>query len=308
MKKLLFKISIILLLFCGYFVIQNFQQPPAVVIDLPVQTIQPELTVNFLDVGQGDSILIQTPEKMKILIDGGPDNTVINRLADVLPFWDNKIDIMILTHPHTDHLIGEVEILKRFDVGEIYYTGVNYRSADYSAWLKEIESQNIPSIIVSAGGGSAFGGNQNQTLSLGNNLTLDFLWPTKDFTNKKVDDLNSTSIVNKLTYGSVDFLLMGDATAEVETELLKENNNLQSEILKIGHHGSHFSSSLAFLNVVKPEVAIIPVGQDNKFNHPHLLTIRRLEKLAAKIFRTDLSGTITVTTDGKAYSVSTTRK
>jgi competence protein ComEC len=247
------------------------------------------LEIDYLDVGQGDAILIKTPYNQKILIDGGPDNSVLNELGANLPFFDNQIDIMILTHPHSDHVVGLVEILKRYQVNEVYYTGAVHTTDDYLAWLKEIKEQAIPLKIVK----------EPFDLTLGDNLKLEFLYPTKDFTNQHVSELNDTSIVTRLVYKNKKFLFTGDAGVEVESELLASNGDLTADVLKIGHHGSSSASSEDFLTAVKPTTAIISCGLDNDFGHPHLSVIRRLERLGIDILRTDQSGTIKLFSDGE---------
>ncbi len=251
------------------------------------------LEIYYFDVGQGDSIFIKTPYGQKILIDGGPDNTVIRRLSEVLPFYDKSIDIMISTHPHADHVTGLVEVLKRYKVGKVYYTGVLHTSADYLRWLELINEKDIEMQIVK----DAF------DLELGPDLKLEFLYPLSDLTNQKVENLNNVSIINRLVYKNKSFLFTGDAEKEVEEELLQENFNLQADILKAGHHGSKTASSEEFLQAVDPEITVIQCGKDNDFGHPHLRTIRNLEKLGIEIRRNDLESTITVLTDGDSLEV-----
>lgn len=248
------------------------------------------LTIHFLDVGQGDAILIITPDKTKILIDGGPDNSILNQLGQVMPFWDRQIDIMILTHPHADHVVGLVEVVRRYQIKEVYGTGVIHTTGDYLAWLNEIKSQKIPFHPVI----NPF------TINLDHEITLDFLYPFTDLSNQKVEELNNSSIINMLTYGQTKFLFMGDAEIPVEEELLSSNINLTANVIKIGHHGSKSSSSENFLTAVNPQYAILSVGTDNSFNHPHLITIRRLEKLGIKILRTDINKTITLKSNGQS--------
>ncbi len=259
-----------------------------------------EMEIHFLDVGQGDAIYIRTPYDQDILIDGGPDKNVLSELGRVMPFWDHEIDIMILTHPHSDHVTGLVEVLRRFDVKEIYYTGVLHTAPDYLTWLNEIQKQNLHLNIVQ----------DFFAVKLGPDLELQFLAPQKNLINKKVEELNNTSIVNKLIYGKTSFLFMGDAEVEEEAELLEdvkitsENTSsyeLKSNVIKLGHHGSTSSSSEVFLQAVKPELGIICVGTDNEFGHPHLQTIKRLERLQIPFLRTDLDGRITIISDAQNF-------
>ena len=239
------------------------------------------LRVNFLDVGQGDAIYIRLPGERDILIDGGPDKNVLSQLGQVMPFWDRDIDVMILTHPHSDHVTGLIEVLRRYEVKKVYYTGVLHTTPDYIEWLKEIKKQEIPLEIV----------DHVFDLDLGDEISLQFLWPQESLLNQKVKELNNSSIVNRLVYGETEIMLMGDAEKEVEEELLNyychagldpvDNETctkLDSDILKLGHHGSSSSNTEEFLRIVDPNISVIQVGEDNSFGHPHNSVLKRLER------------------------------
>jgi len=246
------------------------------------------LEVDFLDVGQGDAILIKAPAGQNVLVDGGPDKTVIKRLAENLPWWDKRIDLMILTHPHDDHVTGLVDVLKRYQVKKILYTGATHNTPNYLAWLKLVRDQKVPLAII----------DKEQTISLGAGAKLEILYPDESFLNKTVEDLNQSSIVLMLYYGRNKFLLMGDAGDLVEKKLMAKGADLSAEVLKVGHHGSQYSSSQEFLEKVRPNLAAISAGQDNDFGHPNLRIIKRLERLGTEIFRTDLNGTVKAVSDG----------
>ncbi|MCX6779077.1 MAG: ComEC/Rec2 family competence protein [Candidatus Magasanikbacteria bacterium] len=246
------------------------------------------LRVIFLDVGQGDSSLIITPENKTILVDGGPDDKVLSELGKFLPLKQKKIDVMILTHPHADHLDGLVDVLKRYEVGEVYYTGVLHTTGAFLEWLKIIRDKNIKMNIVKENGAVEIGGVQ-----------LNFLFPLKDLSETKFTNLNNSSIVFKLVYDQTSFLFTGDAEVVVEKELLAGGVDLKADVLKVGHHGSNSSTSEEFLKKVAPESAIISVGKDNDFGHPHLRTLRRLERHNSKIFRTDKVGAVEFVSDGE---------
>ncbi|MBT5338704.1 MBL fold metallo-hydrolase [Candidatus Falkowbacteria bacterium] len=274
-----------------------------------------EMQVHFLDVGQGDSIYIRTPSEQDILIDGGPNKNVLSQLGEVMPFWDREIDVMILSHPHSDHATGLVEVLRRFDVKQIYYTGVLHTAPDYLAWLDEIKKQELNLKIV----------DQPFEIDFGEDVKLEFLYPDESFLNKKVKELNNTSIVNRLVYGETSFLFMGDAEEEVEEHLIKISNNqypttnkklnnstineqtpitnnqihLVSDVLKLGHHGSSSSSIEEFLKAVSPVLAIVQAGLDNEFGHPHLRVLERLKRLKIPILRNDQEGRILVVSNGE---------
>jgi competence protein ComEC len=258
-----YSISLMILLFLAIFLF--FQSQPA------------ELKFYVFDIGQGDAIFIRTPDRFNILIDGGPDNTVVYKLGQYLPFYDREIDLMISTHPHADHIVGLIEVLERYKVKKILATGVLYSSPDYLAWLAKISKKNIPIEIA----------DQPGIIFLGSEVKLDILFPDQSFLNKKVKNLNNTSIVAKLTYGPNSVLLTGDFEDE---ESLIAKIDLDAKILKVGHHGSDTANDLEFLKAVKPDLAIISCGENNRFGHPHQETLENLERLGIEILRTDLEG------------------
>lgn len=252
-----------------------------------------QLEVNFLDVEQGDSVLIRTPYDQNILIDGGPGSAILQQLPKFLPFYDRTIDLMLLTHPHDDHVRGLVPVIKRYKVKKILYTGVVHTSPDYLAWLEVVKRKNIPMIII----------DRPQTIVLGEDLKLEILYPFESLLNKEVGNLNNSSIVAKLIYGQNKFLFTGDAETEVEQELLNAGVDLSADIFKAGHHGSNTSNSEEFLNAVNPQIAVIQVGKDNDFGHPSLRVLKRLERLGVEYYRNDLNGWVQVISDGQEISV-----
>ncbi len=274
-----------------------------------------DLEVVFLDIGQGDAILIKTPYGQNILIDGGPDNTVIKRLAENFSWWDKKIDLMILTHPHDDHVSGLIDVIKRYKVEKILYTGVVHSSPDYLAWLELIRDRKIPLTII----------DRPQIIEFGENCELQIIYPHESLLGKEVSNLNNSSIVAKLVYGQTKFLLAGDIELEVEQELLNltphrrqgfggqaspspfkgEGNliDLSAQVFKANHHGSDTSNSTEFLQAVQPEIVVIQVGADNNFGHPSRRVIKRLERIGAQVFRNDLDGTVRVVSDGESIDL-----
>ena len=246
------------------------------------------LEVDFLDVGQGDAILIKASGGQNILVDGGPDKIILKRLAENLPWWDKQIDLMILTHAHDDHVTGLIDVLKRYRVKKILYTGAVHNAPNYLNWLKIVRDKKIALTII----------DKEQTINLGAGANLEILYPDESFLDKTVDDLNQSSIIFRLVYGRNKFLLTGDAGEQVEKKLIARGAALSADLLKVGHHGSQYSSSQEFLEKVRPKMAVVEVGKNNDFGHHHLRIIKRLERLGVEIFRTDLNGTIKAVSDG----------
>ncbi len=241
-----------------------------------------KLEIAFLDVGQGDASLIKTPFGQNILIDGGADYKVIEELEKELQWWDRAIDLMILTHPHDDHVAGLIFVLERYNVKKILYTGVVHSAPAYLEWLKIVKAKNIPLMII----------DRPQKIIFGNDCFLNIIYPRQSLLGKSVSNLNNSSIIAELDCENKTVLFMGDAEIEVEEELIKTGDLRSVEILKVGHHGSNTSSHQEFLEMVNPQKAIISSGIGNKFGHPSLRIIKRLERLGAEVLRTDIEGTI----------------
>jgi competence protein ComEC len=254
-----------------------------------------KLHVSFLDVGQGDAILIQTPDRQDILVDGGPSAQAISaELSKHLPFWDRTIELVVLTHPHTDHLNGLLEVLKRYRVKQVLYLDTDYETPPEKQWLKLIQSKKIKSTLAKAG----------QMIDLGTKeTTIEVINPAPDST---VPDMDN-GIVLRLSDGKISFLLTSDVSMDSELDMLTRRADLRSTVLKVGHHGSDGSSSAAFLAVVNPALAVISVGKDNTFGHPGAATMQRLtDRLSSdKIYRTDQSGTVEFITNGQRLWVKT---
>lgn len=246
------------------------------------------LKIYFLNSGQADSILIKTPEKQNIIIDFG-SLEAIKELDKKIPWWDKKINLLIITHPHDDHIAGIPKLLDKYKVEKVIYTGISYKSLLYQEIIEKIKMKKIELLIPQ----------EKQKIILSKNCELNFLYPLKSLNKQAVENLNNSSIVNRLSCKQNNFLFMGDAEELVEQEILKENYDLQSEVLKVGHHGSLSSSIQEFLERVKPKISIIMCGEKNKFDHPHLKTLRKLQKIGSLILRTDLNGTISLEVENK---------
>lgn len=251
------------------------------------------LKVWFFDVGQGDAILFETPEKHQILIDGGPDRTILNRLSEVMPLRDKTIDLLIITHNHADHIAGAIEVLKHYTVNEVWLTGAIHTTDTYQNLLELIKQKNIKTQTVSQGDRVSFG-----------KLEGIVLWPDRDVTGIMPEDQNTLSLTTFWQYYLTTFLMTGDL--KIEQELILARNNLlkPTTVLKVAHQGSRTSTSEQLLQIIKPEVAVISVGE-NSYGHPHRSVIERLERLAIPILRTDQNQTIlfTVHETGYAYSL-----
>lgn len=247
------------------------------------------LTVTFFDVGQGDSSLIQTPNQNKIIIDGGPDNSVLAKLGRYFSFYDRAVDILIITHPDSDHLSGAVEIAKNYDVGLIIINGKKCASFLCGEFEKTVKQKNIKVILAMKG----------QKIDLGNGAKMDILMPENQavIAAAKEDD-NNFSIVSFLSFGKDSFLFMGDAEDKEEIDLINAWPDLTAEVLKVGHHGSKNSTNQLFLDKIKPKFSIVSVGAKNRYGHPTNEVLEKIEALGAKILRTDLNGDIRIKSDG----------
>jgi len=261
-----------------------------------IATPDRQLEVSFLDVGQGDAILIQTPSRQQILIDGGPDPEALSLwLGKKLPFWDKSLDLVVLTHPEDDHLVGLVEVLGRYKVGQVLEPGFEQDTSAYEEWLRLIDEKDIERTIAKAG----------QQIELGNGIRIEVLHPQEEFLEGTDSDTNNNSVVLRLVWKEVSFLLTGDIYEEAERQILYQGHKLNSTVLKVAHHGSATSTSAHFLAAVDPQVAVICVGEDNPFGHPSDEVLARLSGVS--VYRTDKKGTITFTTDGQRLWVEVER-
>ena len=246
--------------------------------------INDELKIHYINVGQGDGILIQYNES-NILIDGGPIDSS-NMLIDYLTKNNvKKLDYIIATHPHDDHIGSLPYVLNYIKVDNFLAPKITSNTPTFVNLTKKLKYNNLKIIPISA----------PKTITLDENLTLNFISPKEI----SYDNINNYSPVIKIQYGDTSFLFTGDAEKEVENEiLLDSNNNIRSDVIKIGHHGSSTSSSKSFIEKVNPSIAIISVGADNKFNHPNKSTIDCLTKNNIKIYQTNKENTIILSSDG----------
>ena len=249
------------------------------------------LRIAFLDVGQGDSIFIESPNGRQVLIDGGINRGVLNKLGEVMPFYDRSIDVVIGTHPDADHIGGLVDVLSDYDV-EIYMDPKAVAETEvYSSLLQVVGDEKINYLQGVAG----------QVINLGDGVRLEILFPNLG---QESSDKNDYSIVAKLIYRENEVLLTGDAGRLIEMDLVEiYGEELQADILKIGHHGSKTSSSKIFLKTVSPHYAIISAGCDNNFDHPHDEVMEALKDLNIQILETCDEGNIIFEGDGERFWV-----
>lgn len=262
-----------------------------------------KMHVWFLDVGQGDAILIQTPDGANVLVDGGPgggggaggsSGGILEKLADHLPFFNKKIDLIVLTHPHSDHLNGLVEVLKKYKVNAVMMTGIEYNNSYYEEFLKEVCLAGRDA--VAAGGRddcpSVFIANASQDFRFGE-VYFDVIYPFYSLVGEKFEDVNDSSIAMRVSYGEHAILLTGDDSALVEGEILERGFDVSAEIFKASHHGSKTANSLLFLQAVSPSTVVIQVGADNKFGHPHKEALEVFGEVGVReIERNDLEGEV----------------
>jgi len=281
-KKLIFRISVILgLLFLAIFSVYLLHR----------EDRQGILTVAFLNIGQGDSIFIESPTGNQMLIDGGPGKSVLRELGSVMPFYDRSIDVLLATHADQDHVGGLPDVLQNYKVNYFFETGNPGPSSSYEELEKitdqESKEGKLEKVLARRG----------MVIDLGGGAELQILFPDRDPVGM---DTNTSSIVAKLTYGNESFMLTGDSPRSIEDYLVKvDGANLKSTVLKPGHHGSKTSSEDAYIAEVAPEYAVISAGLNNRYGHPHQETLDTLNKYHIKILRTDQDGRIVFKTDGE---------
>lgn len=250
-------------------------------------SIHRPLKISVLDVGQGDSILIQTTQYHNILIDAGADSKVVDQLSKQIAFFDKTIDIFILTHPHADHYGGILDVMQKYHIKKIILTGVVSKDPVYLAFLDEIKRKKTEIVFAQS----------NQDIQIGSNLYLDILYPFtgQSLVGQDVNNKNNTSIVARLLRETSTgwenlVMLTGDAEAEEEREIFLSGQDVRSNILKLGHHGSKTATSDVFLKAVDPHTAIVSAGKDNTFGHPHAETMSKLGNMT--IYQTMTDGNV----------------
>lgn len=245
-----------------------------------------QLKVRFLDVGQGDAIHIVTPDGYEMLIDGGPTNSVLQALSENRSFFDKEIDVVVATHPDTDHVAGLVDVFKRFKVDYILETNAKSDAPAAVAYCDNARAEGARIITAEAG----------QTLQLGASTTIYIFSPHGDTSEWET---NTASIVVQVVYGDTSFMLTGDAPSSIEEYLVDQYGTaLESDVLKLGHHGSKTSSSEEFLKVVNPEYAVVSAEANSRYGHPHQEVVDRVLENNIEILNTAKEGTIEFLSDG----------
>ena len=248
-------------------------------------TYQDNLVVQFLNVGEADSIFIRNKDEA-MLIDAGNNEDGSLLVSYFQSIGVKKFNYLVGTHPHEDHIGGLDSIISSFPVENIYMPDVVTTTSSFKDVLKAIEQKHLTISIPTIG----------EEWYVGDALV------SVIYTGNDSDDLNGSSIVLRLDYGSASFLFMADAPDMVENQILNRSIDIDVDVLKVGHHGSTYSNSFPFLEKVSPKYAIISCGEDNDYYHPHIKVLKRLKRVGATIYRTDQMGTISVSTDGKNYS------
>ena len=247
-----------------------------------------QLEVSFLDIGQGDSILIRAPGGTELLIDGGPDRSVLRQLPKKLGFFDRSLDAVIATHPDKDHIAGLVDVFGRYQVSYFLESGVVHDSSFTHALEQAAEAE--PGLV-------RLKARRGMRLHLGKEVYADVLYPDRDVSNVETND---GSVTVRLVYGSTSFLMAGDAPSKIEDYLVSlDGDALKTDVLKASHHGSKNSTDDTWLAAVRPSTVVISAGKDNPYGHPAPAVLDRVRKEGAEIVSTIDKGTITFVSDGK---------
>ncbi len=250
-----------------------------------------ELCVVFLNVGQGDSIFIESPTGKQLLVDGGPDGAVLGELAAVMGFFDKDLDYVLMTHPDSDHVAGFLDVFETYDVANVIRTE---NESDTKVWSAVETAMNEEGVEIHYA-------RRGQLYDLGGGAKLEILFPDID---PSTIESNTSSIVAKLTYGDTSFMFTGDSPKAIEEYLvLAEGEHLKSDVLKAGHHGSRTSTSEMWLDEVQPQYAVISAGKDNKYGHPHQEVTDMLFNYGVTTFNTAEVGRVEFVSDGVSVGV-----
>lgn len=301
-QSLLF--SVLLLIFANFFVWKE------------VFGLGNNLKVVFFDIGQGDSIFIETDQGHQILIDGGPSQTtILEKLSKQMPFWDRTLDLVISTHSDYDHLTGLISVLKKYKAENIFWNGISQETKTFQQWqvlLGQIIGQELGQKEEAIGQKNVlskpavFIANKGVVIKAGK-AVLYILYPFKDLIRQGLAlDSNDGSVVTKLVFGANSFLFTGDISRKIENALLVRSDfpvSLQSNVLKVAHHGSKTSTQKVFLEIVQPQIAVISCGKKNTYGHPHQEVLSNLTEFGINILRTDLLGDVEIIAGNNGLSI-----
>jgi competence protein ComEC len=264
---------------------------------------QGRLQIYTLDVGQGDSSLIITPEGKSVLIDAGTPQAADEVVTALRKRDVRSLDLAVATHPHADHIGGMRQVIENFGVKNFLDSNQEYPSKEYLRMLQALGEKGIKPIFAKKG----------MRFDLDSGVALEVLnpqgagqWITEVRRGGSVE--NANSVVLRLSYGNFSMLFTGDAETETEDSMMKSGVPLRAQVLKVGHHGSRYATSAKFLEAVAPEAAIISVGAGNRYGHPAQQTLDRLRKAGVKVYRTDLNGEIAIVTDGNTFEIHPARQ
>ncbi|HVJ48730.1 ComEC/Rec2 family competence protein [Desulfitobacterium sp.] len=260
----------------------------------PLQNGGRNLRVSYIDVGQGDSILIQIPNGKTVLIDAGENNQGDKVVSYLQSQGVQRLDVTIWTHPHADHIGGADTVTNAFEIGKVIMPKETSTTQSFRSLINAISQKGLKITEAKAG----------VKLDLGSEVDAELLAPNSTH----YEEVNNYSAVLRLTYGQTTFLFTGDAQSESEQEMIKAGYDLKADVLKVGHHGSRTSTSAEFLTKVQPKYAVISVGKDNDYGHPTANTLTRLQKAGVNVYRTDESGTVLAESDGQSITFTGGRK
>lgn len=287
MKKIILILSVIFVLLGNILIYQN------------ITYNDKKLHVVFCDVGQGDAIFIRTPNGSDILVDAGPDNTVLDCLGKHMPFWDRDLELVVLTHPHADHFIGIFSVLKSYKVKGFATEDLKNKTIGFNKLMDEIKAQAILTRFVFAG----------QGFVLKDGVRLEIVGPTKEFLRETSpggtigESKEFGSVETYIKFGNFSALLTGDSQAAELTEIPKRQDDKPLDVLQIPHHGSKTGLSEDFLDQTNPKLAVISVGAKNKYGHPSAEILKILRDKDIKILRTDQNGEVEIVSDGESWGV-----
>lgn len=255
-------------------------------------TVTQKLKVSFLDVGQGDAILIQTPSGKSMLIDGGPNNNILEKIIKETSYFDRTIDVMEETHPDADHITGLIPVLEKFNVKEIILSYAKSDTKIFNDLNNHIKNEQSETHVAQSG----------DIIDFHDGVIVKVIYPASNYIVKK-NDTNDASVSVEVIYGDESFLLTGDLPSTEEQKLISGGLTKNITVYKAGHHGSKYSSGELLLTYIKPEYSIISAGKDNKYGHPNIEAIERLQKYSKEILSTIDRGTISFITDGRTVEV-----